>query len=298
MRAPPPRQLGLPTTARGGTLRHINQSELTTFLRCRRKWNYGYVRGLESPGYQTNLETGSAVHAGLQAYYRGEDPFETLKGYWAVWVEDEEVSPQVVKDIKLSGIMLEGYFEWLEETGIDAYLTPVAIEEKVEYLIRPDVTLHGTLDLVMQDPEGGLHLIDHKTCAAFAPYQDRRLQLNFQLLTYAILCEEFFGKPPAGAIFNLLRKVQRTSASKPPFYAREPVSFNATQLKSHRQQIDAILTDLFRTEEEIAQGNSSAAYPTVDSDCTWKCSFMGVCAFADDGSDIEGALNDLYVKRT
>jgi hypothetical protein len=125
---------------------------------------------------------------------------------------------------------------------------------------------------------------------------DRRMQLNFQLLTYAVLCEEFFGKAPAGAYLNMLRKVQRTAASKPPFFHREPVHFNRYQLDSHRAHMEAILTDLLRIEDEIARGVNASCYPAVDQDCSWKCPFLSVCAFADDGSDIEGALNDLYVR--
>ena len=300
--APPPRQRGLPTTERGGiALRHINQSELTTFTRCRRKWQYGYHEGFKKPSYESNLETGSAVHSALQAYYQNQDPFAALKAYWAPVVEaiadrDVPVVVQVMKDINLSNIMIEGYLQWAEEEAVDAGLTVVAIEEKVEILLRPDVTLHGTMDLVMADPDGNLHLIDHKTTAAFGILTDRRMQLNFQLLTYAVLCEEFFGKAPAGAYLNMLRKVQRTAAAKPPFYQREPVHFNRHQLTAHRKHMDAILTDLLRIEDEIALGDDSSCYPVVDQDCSWKCPFLSVCAFADDGSDIEGALNDLYVR--
>ena len=241
------------------------------------------------------------MHTALQAYYGNKDPFDALSLFWAPVLEahaEGPVSEQVMKDIKLSGIMMEGYLQWAEEEALDAGLTVVAIEQKVEVLIRPDVTLHGTMDLVMADPDGNLHLIDHKTCAAFAPLMDRRMQLNFQLLTYATLCESYFGKAPAGAYLNMLRKVQRTAAAKPPFFHREAVHFNRFQLDSHRQHMDAILTDLLRIEDEIARGNDASCYPVVDQDCTWKCPFLSVCAFADDGSDIEGALNDLYVRRT
>ena len=298
MLAPPPRRPGLPTTANGGTLRHINQSELTTFLRCRRKWAWSYRDGLESRGYNSNLSTGSAVHASLQAFYKKQDPFTALREYWAPVAEalhpEDPSAAQLAKDVKLSEIMIEGYLDWLAGEASDAYLEPVAIEQKVEMLLRPDVTLHGTLDLVMADQDGNLWLVDHKTTAAFSALVDRRMQLNFQLLTYATLCEEYFGVAPAGAALNMLRKVQRTAASKPPFYQRETVHFNQHQLASHRQQLDAILTDLLRVE---AEGDRSC-YPVVDQDCSWKCPFLSVCAFADDGSDIEGALNDLYVKRT
>lgn len=289
-----------PTQPRRQRIRHINQSELTTFVRCRRKWLWSYYEGLQKPSYESNLETGSAVHSALQAYYQNKDPFQALRDYWSpilTTMDDTDPSfAQLAKDVKLADIMVEGYLQWAEEDAVDAGLTVVAIEQKVEVLIRPDVTLHGTMDLVMADPEGNLHLIDHKTCAAFAPLMDRRMQLNFQLLTYATLCEEFFGKAPAGAYLNMLRKVQRTAASKPPFFHREPVHFNRHQLDSHRAHMDAILTDLLRIEDEIARGSSASCYPVVDQDCSWKCPFLSVCAFADDGSDIQGALNDLYVR--
>ena len=197
--------------------------------------------------------------------------------------------------MKLAEIMVEGYEEWLEE-GHDAGYTPVAIEEKVEMLITPDVTLHGTLDLVMTDPDGNLWLFDHKTTASFAALANRRMQLSFQLLTYAVLCESHFGQAPAGATYNMLRKVQRTAASKPPFFQREQVHFNSHQLAAHKTQMLAILNDLRTVEECIAAGDNAVAYPVVDQDCDWKCPFFSVCAMADDGSDIDGALNDLYVR--
>lgn len=280
--------------------RHVNQSELTTYLRCRRKWDWQYVKGLESPGYQTNLATGSAVHAGLQAHYKDEDPFAAITAYWLPVVEgispDDPNMAQVAKDVKLSNIMMEGYLEWLLDSNEDAGYTPIAIEEKVEMLLTPDITLHGTLDLVQMDGDGNMWLIDHKTTNAFGVLVDRRMQLNFQLLTYALLCQDFFGKPPTGAKLNMLRKVQRTAASKPPFYQRETVHFNQHQLDNHKRHLLAILNDLDGTEAEIRSGNDAVAWPVVDGDCTWKCPFLSVCAFADDGSDIEGALNDLYVR--
>lgn len=241
------------------------------------------------------------MHAGLQAYYKNQDPFAAMRDYWAPVAEamlpQDPSAAQLAKDVKLADIMMEGYLEWAEEEALDAGLTPVAIEEKVTYKFpNHDVVLHGTMDLVMADPDGNIYLIDHKTCASFAPLMDRRMQLNFQLLTYAVLCEEFFGKAPAGAYLNMLRKVQRTAASKPPFFHREPVHFNRFQLDSHRAHMEAILTDLLRIEDEIARGVNASCYPAVDQDCSWKCPFLSVCAFADDGSDIEGALNDLYVR--
>ncbi len=241
------------------------------------------------------------MHAALQAHYRDEDPFTALTEYWAPLLDaiedrDAPVVAQVVKDIKLSHIMMEGYLEWLAEENEDAGLTPIAVEQKVEMLLTPDITMHGTLDLVQVDGDGQMWLIDHKTTNAFGVLVDRRMQLNFQLLTYALLCQDYFGGVPAGAKLNMLRKVQRTAASKPPFYQRETVHFNQHQLANHKRHLLAILGELDRTEVEIRSGNDAVAWPVVDGDCTWKCPYLSVCAFADDGSDIQGALTDLYVR--
>lgn len=206
---------------------------------------------------------------------------------------DDPSMAQVAKDINLSQVMVEGYLEWLAVEAADAGLTPVAVEEKVEVLLRPDVTLHGTIDLVMADPDGNLWLIDHKTAKDFSSLADRRLIMNFQLQTYALLCESFLGQAPAGAKLNILRKVLRTGTAKPPYFHREPVHFNQHQLAAFKGQLDAIIDDLLRAEADPER----SCYPVVDGDCTWKCPFLSVCAMADDGSDINGALNDLYVRR-
>lgn len=292
-------------------MKHINQSEMTTFVRCRRKWDWTYREDLVRPGYESNLSTGSAVHAALQAYYSGKQVWPALEDYWREAAEalhpEDPAANQLAKDMTLSNVMVEGYFEWLAETAEDAGLTTVAVEEKVEmpmgkfYGNAPlgitdwseEVTLHGTLDLVQADENGHLWLVDHKTCKDFGVLADRRLVMNFQLLTYAVLCEEYFGQPIHGAKLNMLRKVLRTGNAKPPFYHRESVTFNRHQLDAHRTHMKAIIQDLL--EVELGYG---AVYPVVDGDCSWKCPFLSVCALADDGGDIEGALNDLYVRRT
>lgn len=230
------------------------------------------------------------MHEALQAHYQGGDPLAALSDYWAPVLQDmgpEDPNRfQLEKDVELSGIMVDGYLDWVAEEGVDAGLTVVACEEEVTWE-TDEFVLHGTIDLVLSDPDGNLFLMDHKTTASFAALVDRRLTLNFQLLTYAVLCEEFFGVHPAGAELNMLRKVKRTANAKPPFYQRESVHFNQHQLAAHRQHIQAIVRDM----------ENPSIYPVVDQDCSWKCPFLPVCAMADDGSDYEGALNDLYVRR-
>lgn len=260
-------------------------------MRCPRKWRWAYQMGLAPVETNENLALGSAVHQVLQRHYAGGD--------WEVECYDAIIAGQQMKefpdfDLKLFEAMCEGYFEWLATEGADAYLEPVLVEEQVEkdlgIIEGQHVILHGTIDLLMGDPDGGLSLFDHKTTASFEQLANRRMQLSFQLQTYAMLVEERLGQYPYQAMYNMLRKVKRTGTAKPPFFLREPVSFNAHQREAFERQLRLVVRDMLRTEQE------EEVYPKVDQDCSWKCPFLAVCAMADDGSDIEGALTTLYVR--
>lgn len=275
-------------------MRRVNQSELTTYLRCARKWNLGYLQGFEAAEKSSALTVGTLVHAGLEVHYKGEDLTEWIELAEAQSISESEEFDTTAEE-KLGFLMLEGYLEWLEETGIDADLRPEFVETKLELplgiIAGQEVVLHGTIDWTARDPYGQLWLLDHKTVAAFGALVDRRLQLSFQLLTYAWMLREATGETPAGVVLNMLRKVKRTAAAKPPFYAREAVQFNAAQLDSHGKNLYRVIERMLQAEE------AGDNYPVPDQDCTWKCPFLQVCPLMDDGSDIMGALNDLYVRR-
>lgn len=235
------------------------------------------------------------MHSVLQAHYDGRQ--DSTAVFDAIMAEQAEL-PQF--DLKLFEAMIEGYFDWLAETGADAYLTPIMVEEKVEVYLGniegKSVTLHGTIDLLHSNPDQQLILMDHKTCASFEALANRRMQLSFQLQTYAYLVERHLGQAPVLAIYNMLRKVKRTGTAKPPFFRREPVHFNAYQRANFERQLRTVVRDMLRKEEETLHLGDDACVPVVDQDCSWKCSFFNVCAMKDDGSDIDGALNTLYVR--
>lgn len=256
-------------------------------MRCPRKWGLAYLNGYSNAETSSALKTGSLVHKGLELHYKGGDyadafPVEGVDV--EAWGSEEE----------LSWLMLEGYMEWLEDTGVDSDWTIEMVEQKLEVPLGSiggvDVVLHGTLDWVARDGLDRLLIVDHKTVAAFGALVDRRLQLSFQLLTYSWMYWQATGKRPDGVLLNMLRKVKRTAAAKPPFYAREEVYFNENHLKAHGAHIRQIVQAMLQAERD------GAVYPVPDQDCTWKCPFMGVCAMMDDGSDIAGALNELFVQ--
>lgn len=285
------------------TVRRVNQSEMTTFMRCPRKWTLGYLRGLAPVTESSKLHLGSLVHLALKEHYRGGDALELLElaEVQALSEAPEETLAEVAKEAELAYLMVQGYLEWLEETGADVGLEIILCEEELEVPLGTiyvpgageiDVVLHGTPDLLSRSPDGLLSLYDHKTVAAFGQFLNRRQGLNFQLLTYSWMWWKMTGDRPDAIALNMLRKVKRTASAKPPFYMREPFEINQLQLESHEAHMRQVVFEMLSAE--YVQERS---YPVPDQDCDWKCEFVTPCIMMDNHP--QGAaemLNELYVR--
>lgn len=268
-------------------MRPLTNSELVTFRRCRRKWWLGYERGLkpigisDAPGVRN---VGSLVHSGLQAYYETGN-FAQADAWRAL---GPPPAGDALKDWNLARIMLEGYFEWLAETGVDEHLEVVGAEEIIEAPGPLGVTLRAKVDLRVRDLEtGAIRIVDHKTVGDLStPLKTFHLQT--QWLHYMLV--ERLGNPDSGpaeltggGIINMLRRVKRSATANPPFYGRAEVRHTDAELESYRRRIEYQYTEthhLSHVIEEHGDGHLRA-YPTPDATCSWSCDYAPVCPHFD-----------------
>lgn len=294
-------------------MRRVSNSELGTFRRCRRRWWLGYHRGL-SPrrdDESSQASIGTLVHKSLRAYYGdGVNPLETLERELVAAVERApEQAEDVAKVGALCRAMLEGYLQWLEETGEDEDLEIIDAEREVRVPLTSDVELLGKLDLRVRRKHDGARLfLDHKTVGNLTDLP-KTARLDTQMLTYHLLeflaFAEAHGRNPeenersVGGVYNMLRKVKRTAAAKPPFYGRHEVRHNLHELRSHWQHVVAVASDIAQAEAALTAGTSPhvVAPPDPRGDCAWSCPFFAVCPMFDDGSDVESVLPALYDER-
>jgi hypothetical protein len=320
--------------------RLISNSELQTFKACRRKWWLGWYRGLtlkkENP--LGPLAIGGRIHRALKAFYvpEGQVPIDPREALETIIQEDwrritraymgqpdggqglVQLAPSYQSEADLERAMIEGYMEWLADTGVDADYEVVASEQYVEATIinDDDVTdesadvlrptkLIGKLDVrVRRTTDGRRLFIDHKTTASFTSLT-AMLPLDEQMLHYHLL--EWLNTAEGearcdGALYNMLRKVKRTAAAKPPFFDRVEVRHNVYELESYKHRVLGTVLDLLGVEADlrrIEEGRDtvpvhSIVYPRPSSDCTWKCDFFPVCSMFDDGSRAEDMLTQLY----
>lgn len=305
-------------------VRLFSNSELQTFKRCRRKWWLGWHRGLrlavESPVGPRAV--GDRGHRALAQWYvpagtPRTDPRDALERLitsdWSALVEHHgtvppELEKKFVADADLERIMLAGYLEWLAESGDDADLDVVAPEA---VLARPlgvtptdgrELFFIGRLDArLVRRSDGSRQFMDHKFVAEFTS-PTRVLPLDEQMLGYHLLEWENLAETEprsVGALYNMLRRVRRTTSARPPFYLRVFVGHNVHELESYRLRANATVRLILEAERALTarpDRHLEAAFPTPTRNCAWDCPFFAVCPLFDDGSRVEDMIKSYYVE--
>lgn len=314
-------------------IRLLSNSEVQAFKDCPRKWWLTWYRGLRphSRSVVGARSTGERIHIALAALYSPNgSKADALKALNHAQLDDmDELNRQAVasafsegltnedldnkenelrKSFDLEHAMLTGYLEWIEESGVDSDIEVTSVEREVEVSLtgsdpydedrwQSPVKLIAKLDAQIRSlTTGRRKFIDHKTVSTLI---DPTLGINQQMLHYhiidAMLAEN--GNRSEGALYNMLRKVKRTRASKPPYYGRVPIDHNQFELDNYRQQLYGILDMIVTAENALVTGvRHQAACPSHPSrDCVWKCDFFKICRMFDDGSRVEAAIEEHYV---
>jgi len=288
----------------------ISQSEIAAWLRCPRQWYLKYYLGTvpEFEAVTGNMQLGGRVHTALEGWYGyGLDPLAVIVLLYEI---ELQAHPDDTKELRaeqdLATAMVEGYVEWTAAEGTDAESTVVATETDLQIPMpgRP-VILRARLDAVRQLRDGGLVWDDYKTSDSFAAAET--LQLNPQFRFYSLMQRLAApeGPPVLGGRVVTLRRVKRTSKSKPPYYARDEFRFNEDVLEAEWRRVSQVVGEILAARQALddaaARGVSldelnmlqqSVLRPNLmPKDCSWSCPFShGLCPMMDDGSNWPLAL--------
>jgi hypothetical protein len=298
----------------------LSNSEMKQWKRCRRQWYFGTYRGLkkkadDAPG--SALSIGNSVHDALAAMYDPAVQADPVKFLTDLVAERIVASPTLEDDIKeefrLTSTMVAGYVEWLEETGADQDLIIEGTESRVEVPLRDSggvvlgVRLLSKLDApVRRESDGRRLALEHKTTTSFdglangaaidSQFKTEHLARFLHYIEDGAEPQESYDNC-VGILLNMLKKVLRTAKAKPPFYDRLDVLHNMDELRNHWRNVVAIAVEIQSARAALDAGanHQTVCPPTQIPDrCKWDCPFFRVCKMADDGSDLEGALDAIY----
>jgi hypothetical protein len=290
----------------------LSNSEQKTWKRCQRKWWLSYHRRLQagSKSFTGALAIGTRVHLGLAAYYNGKfDRDYAMATYEAAGVIDKAKTidsndSKIDSEIDLGRIMLEGYFDWVEETGADVGLKLIAPETIIEAPSGVDgVNLRGRIDARFERLADGRRVVmDHKTAAQLSAIENT-VHMDEQFRMYHLLermeawaRDTSQEKMTDGVIVNVLRKVKRTERANPPFYERYEVRHNDTDLRNFYVRMHGVIRQILEAESRLNAGEDHhyVVPPNPTNTCSWDCPFYSVCPMFDDGSRAEDFLSEFY----
>lgn len=287
----------------------LSNSEINTFLSCRRRWWLQYYLGLKKKddGSEATgpLNYGTIIHSALEGWYV---PDESKRIDPRIAIEEIYSSQEDVvlacgadmdkyEDNRKSSIFLIGEYMRRIEDGLDDGLEYVSAEATVGVEIAEGIRLRGKLDAVVRRVDDGAEFImDHKTSRV--PEDNIRLaQINPQFLGYMAAYRASFGGYLSGTMINIFRKV-KTNKTKKEIIIRETVRYNRKETDNYIRRLEVIGTEIKRVRDQLDNGEDPTlvAYPHMTNDCTWICPFFSSCHMFDDGSYWEEMLDKNYEK--
>lgn len=295
-------------------------SDLGTFGQCRRQWffrTYRKLRLVDEPPTGP-LPFGSRIHKALEAFYDGtvETPVQAWQQLMAheYAVAEANGNPFIDgldKESALGHRMLEGYVEWLETDGEDAYWETLSTErplvDTLDLVIEVDgvevlvtILIRGKLDRDMvRKSDGARYVGDFKTMANFGEPAMFGLQHSPQPRIYLDLLEANDGEDNyAGIVYTLLRKVMRTPRATPPFYKRHVIEINKADRDAYRVRLIGAVEQLAITRHRLDQGvdHRRAAHFNTGWWCG-TCPFKLPCDLMQHSpAGAEDMLRDLYTE--
>lgn len=194
----------------------VSWSELKTFQRCPKQWDYKYDQRLVPKKKVRPLFLGSWIHACLESHYKQGDWKLGHALYLAEWNKlfDEEklalrtrgktVGPPLPELVER---IMRSYLWYYRGDGWKVY----AVEQKFKFEVTVDgltFIFKGIIDLIIEDEEGHLWIIDHKS-ASTIPEATAFHAMDPQLMLYPWGAEIEWGLEVTGIIYNYVK-------SKPP----------------------------------------------------------------------------------
>jgi hypothetical protein len=284
-------------------------SEIAKFLRCRRSWalNYHYRWAVDpmrvSPVGAALL--GTRIHAAMEGYYGyGIDPFTSIGIIYDTAIEQRpEFTDKLMAERDYAAIMISGYLDWAAENGLDEDHEVVATEQEIQFQITlsngEPAIVHGKLDqIVHRRLDGAVQLRDWKTVGSLSKAD--LIVLDPQMRIYsALLALTNSDLRVDGALYTMMLRSKRTSRASGPFYDQVFIRYNQAEHESTIMRLRGIMDDMARVKQALDDGvdHRQVAYHNPMTDrCSWDCSFVRVCSMFDDGSRVQDAMENEFLK--
>ena len=314
------------------TKNNYRGTEVQEFLRCHARYNYGYIQNLEPKHRNEKLTTGSAIHKFLELFYSGHGVAKSLEALIQYIdennISDDEVAHQDLKE--LAENICINYVSHYKNDLRDYKI--IAVEMPFNIPLNPDTNYTGIIDLIVEDRDGKVWFMDHKTTNSIDIFDknsdmDRQISrywaalevmgYNIQGFIYNILLKDY-PQPPkvlkSGALskdksqktdYTLYQQAIVDNGLNPDDYTdflqylqdQPKEFFRRITVERTAQERKASLDELEQVIEDIQIKSELLKpkwYRNITKDCHWDCPFRSLCVAEMDGSNADHIRNELF----
>lgn len=325
----------------------LSNSKANTYLRCPKKFEFRYEMGLRPRQKALPLERGSWLHTLLEVHYSNDPTLEIRIGKRKVlvgndWRKAHKVLTQAFNNLfdeekedlgDLSAECLRIFQSYLMRYRKEDITHWKVIDTELDEIITlpSGLKFQIIIDLIVEEPDGGLWIVDHKTVGRFMPVDF--MLLDAQLARYFWGAEHLGYKPLRGIMFNevnttaptlpklirdgaelekranlrcdvftYMREIRRHGLEIDPhrdflrrLASQQDLWFRRTRLAKDPPLIKTLMEELEMTADSIREARYKNHFPrAVSKDCTWGCEFLHACQINLMGGDISDIVKSKF----
>ena len=227
----------------------LRQSMVNTYLQCPARFYAIYEEGKEEPKNKFT-EMGTAVHAVLEAYYKGEFKREDLNQAFDYWWT--KYGPNDFKDYQECLDMIRRYFERNPDD-------PDVIAVELDFNVTVNgVPISGTIDRIDRIDEHTIRLVDYKTNQM--PFSRDDLEGSIQFKMYNLALMEL--KDQLGGFDRIINTYEMLRLD----YAQS-IEYTKEELEEFAQWLKVIWTKILSGVDREARPHPYCIHNPVSDKC-------------------------------
>lgn len=312
----------------------LSNSKANTWRRCPKQFEFKYEMGLRSRRKALPLERGTWLHALLETMYGGGDWREVHRANTRIFNNLFDEEKEDLGDLPAECLRI--FSSYLARYGKEDKKNWKVIDTELDEIMNlpSGLRFQVIIDLIVEEPDGGLWIVDHKTVGRFMPVDF--MLLDAQLARY-FYCAEVMGYTPLrGILFNevnttpptlpkiirdgkemekranlrcdvytYLRELKRHGMDIEPhraflrkLKAQQDLWFRRTRLPKDPPLVKRLMDELEMTADEIRHAQGTQHFPrSVSKDCTWGCEFLHACQVQLMGGDISDIIKQRFTTK-
>lgn len=237
-------------------LKLLTYSAMSTFMSCRKQYEYRYLRGITPDEASPALSFGTAMHRGLESLFTslkdGEPQAQAIDDAVTACTLEAGAQGLEIDDILKCEVMMRKYGElYYADDARDWAVENIEMEFRLPFLSplgTPSEFFEcaGKVDGIIRDRYGRLFILEHKTASRIDDGYVARIQIDTQIMLYASAVERVLGEPVIGAVYDILVKpriIWNDGETDEEFEARKA----AAKCPSRCKRKEADTQDTFRT---------------------------------------------------